>query len=87
MEKYNLVILSTAHLHPLEAAKIDEFAYVANKECALVSTASEMRNFYHQGDLICLCDLLKEMKEKHNADYVLFDPDANTSDGFKIYDW
>jgi hypothetical protein len=39
MEQQNLVILSTAHLHPLEAAKIDEYAYVGNKECALVNTS------------------------------------------------
>jgi hypothetical protein len=87
MEKHNLIILSTAHLHPLEAAKIDEFAYVGNKECALVSTTPEMRDFYYQGGLVCLCDLLKEVQEKHNADYVLFDPDANTTDGFKYYNW
>ena len=87
MENNNLVILSTAHLHQLEAAKIDEYAYVANKECALVSTSSDMRDFYYRGGLVCLCDLLKEMKEKHNADYVLFDPDANTTDGIKEYEW
>jgi hypothetical protein len=46
-----------------------------------------MRDFYYQGGLVCLCDLLKELQEKHNADYVLFDPDANTTDGFKYYDW
>jgi hypothetical protein len=87
MEQHNLIILSTAHLHPLEAAKIDEFAYVGNKECALVNTAPEMRDFYYQGGLVCLCDLLKVMQEKHNADYVLFDPDANTTEELKVYHW
>ena len=87
MQIHNLIILSTAHLHPLEAAKIDEYAYVGNKECALVSTVSEMRDFYYKGGLVCLCDLLKLVQEKHNADYVLFDPDANTTDELKVYDW
>jgi len=87
MQIYNLIILSTAHLHPLEAAKIDEYAYVGNKECALVNTSPEMRDFYYQGGLVCMCDLLKLMREKHNADYVLFDPDANTTDELKIYGW
>lgn len=87
MEKSNLIILSTAHLHPLEAAKIDEFAYVGNKECALVNTSPEMRDFYYQGGLVCLCDLLKVMQEKYNADYVLFDPDANTTEELKVYHW
>lgn len=87
METHNLIILSTAHLHPLEAAKIDEFAFVANKECALVDTSPEMRDFYYQCGLVCMCDLLKLMKEKHNSDYVLFDPAANTIDELKVYDW
>lgn len=87
MEQHNLIILSTAHLHPLEAAKIDEFAYVGNKECALVNTSPEMRDFYDQGGLVCLCDLLKVMQEKYNADYVLFDPDANTTEELKVYHW
>ena len=87
MQIHNLIILSTAHLHPLEAAKIDEYAYVGNKECALVNTSPEMRDFYYQGGLVCMCDLLKLMQEKHNADYVLFDPDANTTDELKVYDW
>ena len=88
IEKNSLVILSTAYLHPLEAQKIDEYAYVGNKEYSLVSTAPEMRDFYYRGGLVCLCDLLKVMKEKYNVDYVLFDPDvvANANE-FKQYDW
>ena len=87
METHSLIILSTAHLHPLEAAKIDEFSYVGNKECALVSTVSEMRDFYYQGGLVCLCDLLKLVQEKYNAKYVLFDPDADITDEFRYYQW
>ena len=87
METHNLIILSTAHLHPLEAAKIDEFAYVANRECALVNTSPEMRDFYYQGGLVCMCDLLKFIQEKYDAAYVLFDPDANITDELKVYNW
>ncbi len=88
METHSLIILSTAHLHPLEEAKIDEFSYVGNKECALVSTVSEMRDFYYKGGLVCLCDLLKLVQERYNVKYVLFDPDADTNnDEFKYYDW
>jgi hypothetical protein len=87
MEKHNLIILSTAHLHPLEAKVIDGFAYVGNKECALVNTSPEMRDFYYQGGLVCLCDLLKLVREKYNVNYVLFDPDVNTNDEFKYYNW
>jgi len=87
MEITKLITLSTAHLHPLEAEKIDEFAYVSNKECALVNTAPEMRDFYYQGGLVCLTELLKVLQEKYQADYVLFDPDANTTDELKVYDW
>lgn len=87
MEQHNLIILSTAHLHPLEAAIVDKFANVGNKECALVNTSPEMRDFYYQGGLVCLCDLLKLVQEKYNTNYVLFDPDANTTDEFKHYEW
>lgn len=87
MEITKLITLSTAHLHPLEAEKIDKFAYVANCEQALVNTSPEMRDFYYQGGLVCLCDLLKVMQEKYDAGYVLFDPDANTTDELKLYNW
>jgi len=49
----------------------------------ILSTA----HLHCQGGLVCMCDLLKLMREKHNADYVLFDPDANTTDELKIYGW
>jgi len=85
MELNKLVILSTAHLHPLEAKEVNTFAYVANTECALFSTDIGMRDFYRDGGLVCLAELLEHLTDI--ADYVLFDPDANVDDSYKSYDW
>ena len=85
MELNKLVILSTAHLHPLEAKVINSYAYVANTESALFSTNIELRDFYRDGGLVCLSELLEQLKDI--ADYVLFDPDANVWNVYKSYDW
>ena len=85
MELNKLAILSTAHLHPLEAKEVNIFAYVASTECALFSTDIGMRDFYRDGGLVCLVELLEQLKDI--ADYVLFDPDANVWNVYKSYDW
>ena len=85
MELNKLVILSTAHLHPLEAKVINSYAYVANTESALFSTNIELRDFYRDGGLVCLVELLEQLKDI--ADYVLFDPDADVWNVYKSYDW
>lgn len=87
MKTQSLLILSTAHLHPLEAQKIDEVAYVANQECALVRTQEEMREFYYGRGLVCLCNLLDKVKKDYSVEFVLFDPDADTLDELVIYSW
>ena len=89
MKIYKLIALSTAHLHPLEAAKIEEVASVSDQHCSLVSTAPEytMRTFYKDKGLVCLSEVLKLMKEKYDAEYVLFDPDVDVTDELKEYDW
>ena len=87
MNTKNLLIVSTAHLHPLEAKVIDKSAYVSSNECALVSTDNEMREFYANADLVCLVEFLTQLKNKHNVDYVMFDPDADCLDDFKTYNW
>jgi hypothetical protein len=87
MKTQNLLIVSTAHLHPLEAKVINKYAYVSNQECALVSTESDMREFYAQADLVCLVEFLQQVKDKFNANYVVFDPDADCLEDFKTYDW
>ena len=87
MKSQSLLILSTAHLHPLEAKIIDEVSYVANQECALVRTEELDREFYYGRGLVCLCDLLDKVKKEHSVEFVLFDPDADTSDELVIYSW
>ena len=88
MELSQILTLSTAHLHPLEAAKIDKVAYVANDTCSLVNTDPDLYEFYIKDSLPCLVDLLKFIKLIHfDVAYVLFDPDANVEDKIRKYDW
>jgi hypothetical protein len=53
----------------------------------MFSTEPEMRSFYKNADLVCLAELLQQVKEKYDSHYVLFDPDVTVSDEFKSYDW
>lgn len=85
MEFNKLVILSTGHLHPLEAKEVNTFAYVASPECCLFSTDIGMIQIYKEGGLVCLAELLEQLKDI--ADYVLFDPDASVWNVYKSYDW
>lgn len=87
MENRKLTILSTAHLHPLEAQQLEKVATVANQFVALFSTVREMRNHYRESHFPCLAELLVKVKEKTDADYVLFDPDVSVTNLFKSYDW
>jgi hypothetical protein len=87
MELRKLAILSTAHLHPLEAKHMNKYAYVANEECALFNTEPEMRSFYKNADLVCLSELLGQVLEKYDVQYVMFDPDVSVTEDFKSYDW
>ena len=89
MEISQILTLSTAHLHPLEALKIDKVAYISNDTLALVNTNPIMYEFYIEESVPCLIELLKLVKEQHNTDvaYVLFDPDANVVPYIKSYDW
>ena len=85
MEHNKLVILSSAHLHPLEAKVINNFAYVSSPECSLLLTDAGSREFYKEGGLVCLDELMEKLKDI--ADYILFDPDANVDDDYKSYEW
>jgi hypothetical protein len=87
MELKKLAILSTAHLHPLEAKYMNTAAYIANEECAMFNTEPEMRSFYKGADLVCLSELLEQVREKFDVQYVVFDPDVTVSEDFKSYDW
>ena len=87
MELYKLAMLSTGHLHPLEAKCMIKSAYIANEECAIFNTDPEMRSLYKSADLVCLSELLEQVREKFDAQYVIFDPDVPVSEVFKSYDW
>ena len=89
MEISKILTLSTAHLHPLEAQKIDKVSYISNETCSLVNTDPEMYDFYIKEGLPCLVDLLKEVNSYDMRDfaYVLFDADANVEDKIRKYDW
>ena len=87
MEFHKLAIISTGHLHPLEAKHMNKAAYIANDECAMFNTEPEMRSFYKGADLVCLSELLEQAREKFGVQYVIFDPDVSVSKDFKSYDW
>ena len=87
MELYKLAMLSTGHLHPLEAKHMNKAAYIANEECAMFNTDPEMRLVYKSADLVCLSELLEQVREKFDVEYVIFDPDVTVSEDFKSYDW
>jgi hypothetical protein len=88
MEISKILTLSTAHLHPLEAQKIDKVAYISNDTCSLVNTNQDMYDYYIEQGLPCLVDLLKSVNEQYDdVDFVLFDADANVEDVLRVYDW
>ena len=88
MEFSKVLTLSTAHLHPLEAKKIDEVSYISSDTLCLVNAESGMYEFYIEKELPCLVDLLKEIKKLYSdVDYVMFDPDANVEDAFRKFPW
>jgi len=88
MELSQILTLSTAHLHPLEGAKIDKVAYIASDNCSLVNTDPGMYGYYIEESMPCLVELLKLVKEQYNdVAYVLFDADAVMVDFIKSYDW
>ena len=82
-----MVELSTAHLHPLEAEKMEEVSYFDSDTSHLVPTIDECLSDCKRLYMVCLHDLLVELREKYNVDYVLFDADSSVCEEFKTYDW
>lgn len=88
MEISKVLTISTAHLHPLEAQKVDKVSYTHSDTCSLVNTDPGMYEFYIKKGLPCLVDLLMSVKQLYSdVGYVLFDADANVEDIFRKYDW
>lgn len=88
MEFSKVLTLSTAHLHPLEAAKIDKIAYISSDTSSLVNASSGLWDTYLNKGMHCLVDLLRLIDNQfHDVDYVMFDPDANIEERYKDYKW
>jgi len=88
MEFSKVLTLSTAHLHPLEAAKIDKIAYISSDTLSLVNADSGMWDSYLVENMHCLVDLLRLIYEQFpSVDYVMFDPDANIEEQFREFTW
>jgi hypothetical protein len=85
IEKF--LTLSTAHLHPLEAKFIDEVSFLSSSYSNLICTDDIIPDECKKHGMVCLQELLKELKEKFQVDYVLFDPDAEKVENIKTYDW
>ena len=88
MEFSKILILSTAHLHPLEGPKIEEIAYLDSITCSLVNANSEMEDYYIGKYFPCLVDLLRLVRAQvPDVDYVMFDADGRVEDQFRTFDW
>ena len=90
MEFSKVLVLSTAHLHPLEAVKIDKVAYISSNTCALVNAGkgTGMLDSYLNEGMHCLVDLLRSVYDQFpDVDYVMFDPDANVEEQFREFTW
>ena len=87
LKMLNMVELSTAHLHPLEAEKMKEVSYFDSDTSNLVPTIDECLSICERLYMVCLHDLLVELREKYDVDYVMFDADSSVCEEFKTYDW
>jgi hypothetical protein len=88
MEFAKILILSTAHLHPLEGPNIGEIASLDGITCSLVNVDSEMDDYYIEKCFPCLVDLLRLIREQSpDVDYVMFDADGRVEDQFRTFDW
>lgn len=83
-----LVIISTAHLHPLEAERIDNVSYMSCSSANLISTdEASCRNYESEAGLYCLADLVRAIRSGFGADYIIFDADAEVHPTYRKYDW
>lgn len=91
MNTFNTLIVSTAHLHPLEAKVIDKVAYMYSDTCSMIMITDAMDkvmlNEYKSEGLVCLVDFLQDIKKHHNVDAIIFDADADPIIGYRVYDW
>lgn len=84
MTSQKLLILSTCHLHPLEASKVNEVSSLYNDTTNLIAICDDVIDECNRKYLVCLAELLDELRQ---FDYVMFDSDAEIDSDFKSYDW
>ena len=87
MNTKKIITLSTAHLHPLEAQHIESVSLIDNRFSNLISINEDVIADSKRMQLVCLVEVLIELKEKYDVDYVMFDVDEPIIDELKVYDW
>ena len=88
MKTQKFITLSTRHLHPLEADKLDEVSYLHSNFCNLICIEDSVIQSCKDNYLPCLADLLSILKHLHQIEWVMFDPEAEISDEIALkYDW
>lgn len=87
MKSSKLITLSTTHLHPLEAQKMNEVSILYNEFNNLISICDGVIQDCKDSYLPCLAELLNDLMTQ-GYDYVLFDPDAEVDDSvLYCFDW
>jgi hypothetical protein len=87
MNTKSITQLSTAHLHPLEVELMNQVSLLHNDYGNLISIDDDILNECKRLNLVCLLEVLTELKEKYGSDYVVFDADEPAISEFKKYDW
>ena len=86
MTSQKLLVLSTCHLHPLEAGKVNEVSILFDDTTNLIAICDDVIDGCNHRYLVCIAELLHELKI-NSFDYVMFDPDAEIDSDFKSYNW
>jgi hypothetical protein len=89
MEIANLLVLSTGHLHPLEANKLKELAYFYHpRKGFVVCAGAGMCKVYEENMLLCLVSLITQINEMDKGiDCILFEVDGPVGDEFPQFEW
>jgi hypothetical protein len=83
----SIVVLSSAHLHPLEADKINEVSLLHNEFSNMIQVSKETIQDCKGFCLLCLAEVLEVLLQEQ-YDFVLFDSDfGDVVDRFTTYDW
>lgn len=66
---------------------INQVSLLRNEFANLLPIDGDILGECKRLNLVCLVEVLTELKEKYNTDYVMFDADEPAIDEFKKYDW